>query len=142
VVFSIAGNPGYEARARARETPFGARVYTAPKTRHWKEEIRHAASRAMDGQALILGPVRLLVIVFKPRPASITRKSRPNPAEWATTKPDWDNFGKAISDGCNGIIWKDDAQVVDARVQKLYHAGPGYPDAFPRVEIVVEEIAS
>lgn len=141
VIFSIAGDPGYEGRARARATPFGATVYTDSKTRRWKEEVRHAATRAMDGRPMMLGPVRLVVTVYKPRPAYITRKSRPNPAVWATTKPDWDNFGKAISDGCNGIVWKDDAQVVEATVRKYYHPGPGYPDAFPRVEVRVEEIA-
>ena len=32
-----------------------------------------------------------------------------------TTKPDVDNFAKQALDICNGIVWKDDAQVVDLR---------------------------
>jgi Holliday junction resolvase RusA-like endonuclease len=30
---------------------------------------------------------------------------------------DWDNFGKAISDACNGILWVDDRQILDGRVR-------------------------
>jgi Holliday junction resolvase RusA-like endonuclease len=29
-----------------------------------------------------------------------------------TTKPDKDNVIKAVYDGCNGVLWRDDVQVV------------------------------
>jgi Holliday junction resolvase RusA-like endonuclease len=41
-------------------------------------------------------------------------------AERPTGKPDWDNTGKLIADALNGVIWRDDAQVVDAQVVKVY----------------------
>jgi Holliday junction resolvase RusA-like endonuclease len=40
-----------------------------------------------------------------------------------TGRPDWDNYGK-ITDALNGICWKDDSQVVDGRVIKLYSDAP------------------
>lgn len=34
-------------------------------------------------------------------------------------KPDWDNIAK-VTDALNKIVWHDDQQVVDGRVQKFY----------------------
>jgi Holliday junction resolvase RusA-like endonuclease len=41
-----------------------------------------------------------------------------------TAKPDADNVVKAIFDGLNGVLWRDDVQVVDLRVRKRYSAAP------------------
>ncbi len=35
-----------------------------------------------------------------------------------TKKPDWDNSGKTVADGLNGVAWYDDAQVTAAHVYK------------------------
>ena len=40
------------------------------------------------------------------------------------TKPDWDNIGKIVSDALNGIAYRDDSQVVDSRVRKIYSNEP------------------
>ena len=37
---------------------------------------------------------------------------------------DWDNIGKIVSDALNGIVWKDDRQVDDARVFRFLSSGP------------------
>ena len=42
-----------------------------------------------------------------------------------TTKPDVDNIVKAIGDGLNGVVWRDDVQAVDLFVRKRYGAMPG-----------------
>jgi hypothetical protein len=39
-------------------------------------------------------------------------------------KPDWDNAAKLVCDALNGIAWRDDAHVADARVLKFW-APPG-----------------
>lgn len=41
-----------------------------------------------------------------------------------TTKPDADNCLKAICDALNGIIWKDDALVIEKHVYKFYSDTP------------------
>jgi len=41
-----------------------------------------------------------------------------------TSKPDGDNNLKLVQDALNEIVWRDDAQVVDARVIKRYAAEP------------------
>jgi Holliday junction resolvase RusA-like endonuclease len=48
----------------------------------------------------------------------------------STARGDWDNFGKAISDACNGVLWADDAQVCEAHV-KIYEC----PRGQERVEV-------
>lgn len=45
---------------------------------------------------------------------------------------DADNLAKAILDACNGILWIDDAQVVDLHITKNLAASP-------YVELSVEE---
>lgn len=35
-----------------------------------------------------------------------------------TKTPDWDNLGKCVSDGLNGVAYHDDAQVIAAHVYK------------------------
>ena len=41
-----------------------------------------------------------------------------------TTKPDWDNIGKAVCDALNGLVWKDDSQIVHATTEKYYSDDP------------------
>ena len=42
-----------------------------------------------------------------------------------TKKPDVDNVEKAVFDGMNGIVWRDDVQVVDVVKRKRYSETPG-----------------
>ena len=37
-----------------------------------------------------------------------------------TKKPDVDNIFKAVSDALNGLIYKDDKQIIHSRVEKYY----------------------
>lgn len=36
---------------------------------------------------------------------------------------DWDNYGKSICDGLNGVAYVDDSQIIDGRVRKLRARG-------------------
>lgn len=48
-------------------------------------------------------------------------------------KPDWDNIGKAVCDALNGVAYKDDAQIVQAKVEKYY-------SDTPRVEVEISDL--
>ena len=37
----------------------------------------------------------------------------------------YDNILKAAADACNGIVWKDDSQIVTATIEKRYSTTPG-----------------
>jgi Holliday junction resolvase RusA-like endonuclease len=56
--------------------------------------------------------------------------SKPKKILYPTGKPDWDNIGKLVCDSLNGILWRDDAVIVDGSTSKRYcdqdHPQPGY----------------
>lgn len=99
--------------------------FVAGKQRH-RLDRRHARMytptetlRAEAGiQLMPLGPhepVILNVDVYRPLPESRPKRVRSEPD---TYKPDGDNDGKLVMDALNGLVWADDAQVVDLHVVK------------------------
>ena len=40
-------------------------------------------------------------------------------------KPDSDNVIKAVCDGMNGVVWRDDVQAVEGSWRKVYGETPG-----------------
>ena len=76
----------------------------------------------------ILGDCRLEVDIICSVPASWSQKKRAAALQGQirpAKKPDSDNVIKAVCDGMNGVVWKDDVQAVDVRVTKRYGAIPG-----------------
>lgn len=69
-------------------------------------------------------PVLVEALVIFEKPKSHLRATKPE--TWSrkihTSKPDADNIMKAIKDAGNGIVWKDDSQVVPVGPIKLYGA--------------------
>lgn len=43
---------------------------------------------------------------------------------YKTGKPDWDNVGKNVGDALKGVVWVEDAIIVDGRVVKVYGEEP------------------
>lgn len=127
--FQVPGTPQGKGRAR-----FGnGRTYTPAKTVAYEGLIALAAQDAMAGRELIDGPVHLVVTAIFPIPKSWSPKKRAA-AQWHTSKPDGDNMLKAVGDGLNGIAFKDDSQVVCAKVTKQYGDKPG-------LDVLVEALA-
>jgi Holliday junction resolvase RusA-like endonuclease len=61
-----------------------------------------------------------VVIIFKYRiPKSWTKKKKLDPPQH-TSKPDIDNLIKSVMDAMNGIVYKDDGQVVSVYGVKMY----------------------
>lgn len=107
-------------------------TYTPAHTRAFESALRYAAQVAMAGRPPLEGPLSLRLDAHMPIPASWSaRKHRLALMGQVqpTTKPDADNLLKCI-DSCNGIVWRDDAQIVTASVAKRYSERP-------RIEIEV-----
>lgn len=120
VRFQVPGTPQGKGRAR-----FGnGRTYTPAKTVAYEGLISLAGEQAMAGRDLISGPVHLVVTAIFPIPASWSKKRKAE-AIWHTGKPDGDNMLKAVGDGLNGIAFKDDSQIVCAKITKQYGDKPG-----------------
>ena len=120
--FWVPGRPVAWARARTS----GGRYFTAPEQADDQAAIRAAYSsdRARPGMNSTKA-WGLLVGVFLTPPASWTKLRRLNALSgWVrpTGTPDWDNFGKQVSDALAGLCWANDSQIVDGGVTKHYSA--------------------
>jgi len=73
-------------------------------------------------------PLSVTIVGISPRPASKTRKTKPNQRLWDTrcSSPgfDVDNLEKAVYDALTGVAWKDDGQVVESNT-RIFMAGDG-----------------
>ncbi len=102
----------------------GGFSYTPAKTRKAEDYIKWVVSQAWKGAPLD-EPLDLEVFVYTMKP-----KSKPKRIVFPAVKPDWDNLGKLVGDALNGVLWKDDAVIVDGAVRKRYcdkdHPQPGY----------------
>lgn len=128
VAFNIPGQP--VAKARPKFARRGAHVvaYTPAKTVSYENLVKIAATAAMLGRKPTAAPIALIVTLDLQIPGSWSKKRRELAASGAicaTKKPDADNVLKGIKDGCNGIIWRDDAQVVRIVINKQYSKRPG-----------------
>lgn len=82
----------------------------------------------MDGEGPLEGPLSLHLTVALPIPQSWSRKKQIMAVSGMlrpVSRPDIDNFVKAIADGGNGILWRDDSQITDLRAVKVYSDIPG-----------------
>lgn len=113
-------------KERVKRTRDG-HVYTPERTVTFESKAALEAQRAMGDRSPLEGPLALDVIMKFPVPASRSKKWRAAALKGEirpTVKPDWDNGGK-LTDALNLIVWVDDKQIVDARVQKFYSEKPG-----------------
>jgi Holliday junction resolvase RusA-like endonuclease len=131
--FSIPGAPVAKGRPRMSTRGGFARAYTPAKTVNFEGRVGFAGSEHMDGRDPVEGPVVLTIEVRLPIPPSWSRKKQEEAASGnlrPCARPDVDNFAKAVLDGLNGIVWRDDAQVVELRASKHYSISP-------RVDVLV-----
>jgi Holliday junction resolvase RusA-like endonuclease len=120
----IQGEP--VAKGRPRMTRHGF-AYTPAATRKFEAHGRLAAQLAMDGRPPIEAPVRIELLVELPVPASWSERKRAAAVVGdvrPTSRPDIDNFLKAILDAINGIVVADDSQVVETHATKKFGIAP------------------
>ncbi|MDE1999351.1 MAG: RusA family crossover junction endodeoxyribonuclease [Burkholderiales bacterium] len=133
--FTVPGEPVAKGRARAFVRNGFVAHYTPEKTARYENLVKLAARQVMGVQLPIEGPVALTVRAFLAIPSSWSLKKQRAAAAWELTptkRPDLDNIVKAVKDGANGVVWKDDSQVIDVIASKRYGA--------PRVEVLVEAL--
>lgn len=112
-------------KARARVTRHG--TYTPKKTRQYEHEVRLFARAAFGMAPPLAEAIHLDLVVYLPIAKSWTKRKQQAAREgtlYPTVKPDLDNLEKAITDGCNGIVYADDAQIVEVYKAKRYSENP------------------
>lgn len=124
LTFTIPGAP----RGKGRPRFGGGRTFTDAKTVAYESLIKHAAHVAMAGRERFAGPVEVSIIV-RLEPAASTPKAARAAALAGqihpVKRPDLDNIIKAVLDGCNTVVFADDAQVCWINAGKTYAATAG-----------------
>lgn len=131
-LFELTGPPRGKGALRYRVVlprfgkPF-ASGYPDEKTTAYMEAVGWAARAAMKGRQPTTKPVSVLIHAFMQIPVSWTKREKSDALIGAirpTGKPDFDNIAKGVCDGMTGIVWQDDAPVIDGRVIKIYSDDP------------------
>jgi len=137
ISFVVPGEPIGKGRHKTSTHVVGgkalARHYTPKKTVAYEGLVAMAAQEALAGRSLIVGPVLMELRMFHPVPRSWSKKRQAMALAGEvlpTVKCDADNCLKAVCDALNGVIWRDDTQVVNVMLAKRYAE-------VPRVEVKV-----
>ena len=110
-------------------------MFTPGKTAGYEALVAATAGNAMRAHQLLDGPLEAMLEMRFQVPASWSKARRARAlagAEWHTSKPDADNVAKAVLDACNGVVFRDDAQVVVMIATKAFSEEPG-------VRVVIRE---
>lgn len=134
--FQVEGDPKGKGRPRFSRAGKFTRVYTDKQTLDYEAVIKFFAAEAMGSTDLLETPVSVFLYIRHAVPQSYSKKRTEaclSGLEQPCKKPDIDNIAKTFLDGMNGVIFKDDTQVVDLHVKKVYSAVAG-------VDVMVMEI--
>lgn len=129
------GQPVAKERPRFSVRGGFARAYTPAKTRSYEDRLRMVAEVEMDHARLFDGALEVCVEAVLTIPKSWSRKRRDMAAVGRirpTGRLDVDNIAKSL-DALNGVVWKDDGQIVRLFVMKRYGNEP-------RLQITVREL--
>lgn len=127
ITFTIPGEPVAKGRPRATTVGGHARMYTPAKTAAYEQLVAVYAAAAMKKAPLIEHPVQLRLGIYCKVPGTWSKKRRADALagiERPAKKPDIDNIVKALADGMNGVVWVDDAQIVELACSKWYALEP------------------
>lgn len=128
IQFFVPGQPVGKGRPRAAVRAGQARMYTPARTAEAEARADAVATLAMGDAPLMDGPLALRLDVRcqiavswskKKQAAALAGYVRP------TGKPDLDNVLKLYADAFNGVVWRDDSQVVRVMAEKRYSDRPG-----------------
>lgn len=131
ITFTVHALPVAQPRAKATTVNGTARMYEAKKSHpihDFKASVRKAGTDAYQGPPLECPLSVKMLFLF----AMKTQRMRKPKA----TKPDCDNLAKSVLDSLNGLLYRDDGQVVKLVVEKWHASGMEQP----RVEIVIEPL--
>lgn len=123
--FEIEGRP--QGKARPRVNTFTKRAYTPQKTLDYEEQVKQAFIWRYGNIEPLECPLQACIYAIFEVPKSYSKKKRAEILEKEfvyTKRPDGDNIAKIVLDSLNGLAFKDDAQVADLRVVKLYGEKP------------------
>lgn len=97
------------------------------RVKPFRDSIAADAAAALNGDAMLTGPVEVHATFYFPRPKSHYRTGasahilRDTAPMFVVTKPDLDKLCRAVGDALTGVALHDDSQIVKWNAVKMYH---------------------
>lgn len=133
--FNVPGQPQGKGRAKAFKFGSHIKMHTPEKTVAYENWVKQCALESVSvGFVPTDKPIVAVVRMYYQKPKAGSKAvhiGRDNGSIRPTVKPDIDNVLKAIFDSLNGILYKDDTQIVEVTASKFY-------SDTPRVEVLLE----
>lgn len=126
VTFTIPGQPKGKMRPKVTMQGGFAHAYTPKETTSYENYVR-VMYQICKNKMFLDGAIRADIVAFFPIPKSTSKKNKALMLAGEikyTKKVDCDNLAKIVLDSLNGIAYKDDAQVYELSVKKLYAEEP------------------
>lgn len=134
VIFHVDLDPVPKGRPKFSKIGGFVRTYTPKKTSDYEAQVKAIAQNAMTREPLET-PLSAFLYFRLPIPRSYPKKRVAaclSGSERPIKKPDLDNLAKSVLDALNGVVYKDDSQLVSLHITKVYDHNPG-------VDIMVRE---
>lgn len=121
--------------------------------RAWRADLRAAAEEDIFGLAdgghewPSLAPLVVVFTFVRARPKSHfgtgknERLLKLTAPMWPTSRPDALKLARAAEDALTGIVWADDAQIVDERLEKVWSDRAGLPRGSEGCRVRVRRLA-
>lgn len=135
IKLTIPIEPVEQERPKASRTRNGVHLYDPPKVRSFKSVLALYTRMHYSGKPLE-GPLSVKVRFYRRNQKRVSKrrlKLREEGKIRPTKKPDLSNYLKSFEDALNGVLWADDAQIVNEEISKYYSQKP-------RIEVEVNEI--
>ena len=120
----VPGIPQPKGSTRAFRMPRSSRLIVTsanPKLKAWEQAV-YLAGLAVRPRTRFLGPVAVIVAFAFPRPKTAKR-------DMPAVRPDLDKLLRGCLDPLSGLIFNDDAQIVQVEAGKSYCAEGESPGA-------------
>lgn len=118
VAFDVTGEPVTQGSMRINRS---GRIYHEASRRlnAWRDAVSWWSKIQMGRVRPVTGPVAVSIVFRVRRPRDRTPVDQPD------RKPDIDKLARAVLDAMTGIVYEDDAQIVNLAVAKRYAGGDG-----------------
>ena len=128
VEFVVDGEPQGKGRPRFSKAGGFTRTYTPKKTADYECRIRNAYTEQCEGYFFNEeSNISLRIIagfsIAKSKSKNI-RQQMINKDLLPKKKPDADNIIKIVADALNGVAYKDDKQITECQIKKIYSIEP------------------
>ena len=134
----VHGEPVAQGRPRFSARGGFVKAYDPEKSAGYKELIK-AYTKEVFEKVPDFKPfdsaIAVRVEVFRGIPKSFSKKARREALEGIlrpVSRPDADNYLKGVLDAVNGILWTDDALIVDLSCHKFFSDNP-------RLEVLITQ---